>query len=240
MWFLMARKLVNLSISEISSVDRGAAGDRAGRGRARVMLTKRDDDDDLVQVAGLSMPSSIAKALNSLALKAEQEKETAMKTETESDVGVIAIAKKAAHALDDGTLTQETSALLQQRLAQEMFPNDSMGVALAKFYATPHGAEMLNHAVKKNYVDLQMRTALANADVLKMRDGDREPISNSAPKPIAHKEKPKPKLVDDNEESDDINPEPISMVDKAVKKFMASGLTYDESITKVLRASRGW
>jgi hypothetical protein len=43
-----------------------------------------------------------------------------------------------------------------------MFPNDSIGVALGKFFATPHGAQMLNHGLKKSYRDMQLRTALGN------------------------------------------------------------------------------
>jgi hypothetical protein len=38
----MPRRLTRLSIQEISSVDAGASGDRAGRGRAKVVLRKHE------------------------------------------------------------------------------------------------------------------------------------------------------------------------------------------------------
>jgi hypothetical protein len=38
----MPRRLTNISIAEISSVDAGASGDRTGRGRARVVLRKHE------------------------------------------------------------------------------------------------------------------------------------------------------------------------------------------------------
>jgi hypothetical protein len=84
------------------------------------------------------------------------------------DVGVVSIAKRSAQALDEGTLDQASYAKMQQRLAQEQFPGDTIGVALAKFFQTAHGAEMLARGVKKNYADGQMRTALGDGyDVLK-------------------------------------------------------------------------
>jgi hypothetical protein len=62
------------------------------------------------------------------------------------------------------TLNRSESRLiikLQQQLAQEQFPNDKIGVALAKFYATPHGAEMLNVGLKLNYEAVQRANALS-------------------------------------------------------------------------------
>jgi hypothetical protein len=80
------------------------------------------------------------------------------KENTMSD-GVISVAKRAASAIANGEIDQVTFAKLQQRLAQEQFPNDSMGVALSKFYATPHGAEMLNRGLKANYEAVQRANA---------------------------------------------------------------------------------
>jgi len=74
--------------------------------------------------------------------------------------GVVSVAKRAASAIANGEIDQVTFAKLQQRLAQEQFPNDSMGVALSKFYATPHGAEMLNRGLKSNYEAVQRANAL--------------------------------------------------------------------------------
>jgi hypothetical protein len=73
---------------------------------------------------------------------------------------VISIAKRAATAIAKGEINQKVFAKLQERLAQEQFPNDSVGVALAKFYATAHGAEMLNAGLKLNYEAVQRANAL--------------------------------------------------------------------------------
>jgi hypothetical protein len=45
-----ARRLVNLSIHEVSSVDSGAAGDHEGRGRAQVLLRKHDEGANEMQI----------------------------------------------------------------------------------------------------------------------------------------------------------------------------------------------
>jgi hypothetical protein len=45
-----ARRLVNLSIHEVSSVDSGAAGDHEGRGRAQVLLLKKRDEGANMQI----------------------------------------------------------------------------------------------------------------------------------------------------------------------------------------------
>jgi hypothetical protein len=50
----MARRLTNLQISEISSCERGAAGDRDGRGKASVLLLKRDDSGERVTLADIA------------------------------------------------------------------------------------------------------------------------------------------------------------------------------------------
>ncbi|MGO8925130.1 MAG: hypothetical protein ACLQF4_19600 [Xanthobacteraceae bacterium] len=88
---------------------------------------------------------------------------------------VISIAKRSAKALDDGQISQEAYAKLQERLAQEMFPTDSMGVALAKFYATPHGAEMLNRGLRKSHADMQKAGALGAYEPVAKADGNPTP-----------------------------------------------------------------
>jgi hypothetical protein len=75
-------------------------------------------------------------------------------------MGVVSVAKRAGVAIAKGEIDQQTYAKLQQRLAQEQFPNDTIGVALSKFYATPHGAEMLNRGLRANYEAVQRATAL--------------------------------------------------------------------------------
>jgi hypothetical protein len=92
-----------------------------------------------------------------------------------TDIGVVSVAKRAAVAIARGEIDQTTLAKLQQRLAQEQFPNDSMGVALAKFFATPHGAEMLNRGLQKNYTDMQKRGALGGYEPVGKAFGNETP-----------------------------------------------------------------
>jgi hypothetical protein len=79
-----------------------------------------------------------------------------------------------------------------------MFPNDNMGVALAKFYATPHGAEMLNRGLKKNYEDLQKRVAAGNGYIEKAER--EEPWDkDDAPRPHARRAQPRDTSQDDDD-----------------------------------------
>ena len=77
------------------------------------------------------------------------------------DIGVVGVAKRAAVAIEKGEIDQAAYAKLQERLAQEQFPNDSIGVALSKFYSTPHGSAMLNRGLQKNREDMQRSIALS-------------------------------------------------------------------------------
>jgi hypothetical protein len=179
-------------VEEVSLVTKGAGKD------CRVLITKRDDDTLATDVGALAVaagvaPARLAKAIKTLSKQKSgtvnvaprfhretlQSKREEFPMSDESGMGVVSVAKRSAQALDDGTISQEAYAKLQQRLAQEQFPNDSMGVALAKFFATPHGAEMLNRGLKKSYEDTQRRTALANADIVEKSNKPRvEPASN--------------------------------------------------------------
>jgi hypothetical protein len=81
-----------------------------------------------------------------------------------SNISVVDIAKRVVAAVAKGgtkIVDQTAFAKLQQQLAQEQFPDDNIGVALAKFYATPHGAEMLNAGLKLNYEAVQRANALS-------------------------------------------------------------------------------
>lgn len=77
------------------------------------------------------------------------------------DIGVVSVAKRAAVAIAKGEIDQLTLAKLEQRLAQEQFPGDTIGVAFRKWQSTPHGAEMLNAGLKKNDQTEQLRGALS-------------------------------------------------------------------------------
>lgn len=149
------------------------------------------------------------------------------RNDTMSELGPVSVAKRSVQALDAGEISQETYAKLQQRIAQEMFPSDSMGVALAKFFATPHGSEMLNRGLKKSYVDLQKRTALANTDVLK------------AAKPVAHAEKP-----DDDENDEGAGGETEPWDKKIANLMKEKNISYDAAASILHRAERvrkiGW
>jgi len=96
-----------------------------------------------------------------------------------SDIGVVSVAKRAGVAIARGEIDQQTFAKLQQRLAQEQFPNDSIGVALSKFYATPHGAEMLNAGLQANYTTMQKRNALGGYEPVAKAWGN--PASQQSP-----------------------------------------------------------
>jgi hypothetical protein len=135
-------------------------------------------------------------------------------------LGVVSIAKRAPQALADGTLTQEAYAKLQQRLAQEQFPNDSIGVALSKFFATPHGAEMLNRGLQQNYEEVQKRVAVGNGYIQK--DGE-----------VPHPRRASPRDTDDDDEDDG------GSVEQKVRRLMDKhNLTYDQAITRIHRAEK--
>jgi hypothetical protein len=133
----------------------------------------------------------VAKALGRVLLtqKRNEEKRSEERTKVMSEpMGVVSVAKRGAQALEGGEISQETFAKLQQRCAQEMFPTDSMGVALSKFFATPVGAEMLSRGLKKSYEDGQRRTAANAAEVvMKMT---RPHAEHAAPRDTSNDPKP--------------------------------------------------
>lgn len=79
-----------------------------------------------------------------------------------SNLSVVDITKRVVAAVEKGdkVVDQTAFAKLQRQLACEQFPNDSEGVALQKFYATPHGAEMLNCGLRRNYEAVQRTNSL--------------------------------------------------------------------------------
>jgi hypothetical protein len=155
-------------------------------------------------------------------LLAQKRNEERTKVMSEPTGGVVSVAKRSAAALEGGEIGQETFAKLQQRLAQEMFPNDSIGVALGKFFATPHGAEMLNRGLKKNYEDIQKRVAVGNAyDVLKSKDGL-----------VPHARAAAPRDTSDDDNSDET-------IDQKVERLMRDcNISRDAAISIVHRAEK--
>ena len=148
-------------------------------------------------------------------------------------LGVIGVAKRSVQALDDGQISQETFALLQKRLACEQFPNDSEGVALAKFYATPHGAEMLNRGLKKNYQVTQLRGALSNtaaANILKA-------FGNPASRQSEYETPPHPEADEMPHATGEVaEPEPF---DQKVERLMREkNISRDAAITLIYRAEK--
>ncbi len=70
---------------------------------------------------------------------------------------------KAEHMRADGQISDYASALLHQHLALEQFPESpNVGVALAKFYGTARGEQLLQGSVRKGYEEIQKRSALGN------------------------------------------------------------------------------
>jgi hypothetical protein len=165
-----------------------------------------------------SSPGARVLLLKSAANEANERNEAM----SESGLGVVSVAKRSAQALDNGEISQETYAKLQQRIAQEMFPGDSMGVALGKFFATPHGAEMLNRGLKKNYEDIQKRTALGDGydAVIKMN------------KPHAHAASPRDTSDDDGDDSDE-------SIDQKVERLVRDkNISRDAAISILHRAEK--
>ena len=83
----------------------------------------------------LSEVSVLRRAANPLAkvlIRKSQQENDPM-----GDIGVVSIAKRSVSAITKGEIDQVSFAKLQLRLAQEQFPQDSLGVALTTFYATP-------------------------------------------------------------------------------------------------------
>jgi hypothetical protein len=143
---------------------------------------------------------------------------------------VVSVAKRSAMAIEKGEIGQGTLAKLQQRLAQEQFPNDSIGVALAKFYRTPHGAEMLNRGLQKSHEDMQRRSALANAAEVLVAKAHGNPASRQS-----EYETP------DTEEADETphigeGDEPF---DQKVERLMKErNISRDAAITLIYRAEK--
>jgi hypothetical protein len=118
-------------------------------------------------------------------------------------------------------------------LACEQFPHDSVGVALAKFYATPHGAEMLNRGLKKNYQVTQLRGALSNtaaANILKA-------FGNPASRQSEYEMPPHP-LGDETPHAtgEAAEPEPFDQKSRAVDE--GKNISRDAAITLIYRAEK--
>jgi cytochrome c5 len=154
-------------------------------------------------------------------LLAQKRNEERTKVMSEPTGGVVSVAKRSAAALEGGEIGQETFAKLQQRCAQEQFPNEpTLGHALAKFYRTPHGAEMLSRGLRKSYEDGQRRVAQRDADIIEKMN-----------KPIAHAAAPR-----DTPDDDDAGE---GTIDQRVERLMQSrGISRDEAISVLHRAEK--
>jgi hypothetical protein len=120
------KRLTNITVSEVSSVDRGA-----GQG-CEVRLVKHE---------GTQMP-----VLEVTHVKEYHPRPAEPKSP-------VSIAKSAtAHLTSGGDLDQNTAAKLEQRLAMEMFPTLPLGKALNAWWATPAGAELQNAIVKRAHI----------------------------------------------------------------------------------------
>ena len=142
-------------------------------------------------------------------------------TMSESDLGFVSVAKRGARAVTDGVISQATGALLEQRLAQEQFPNaPTMGHALALWHATPHGRELQHALLEKAYRDTQLRSALGGGHdaVMKMNT------------PRAHAEQPDD--TDDDGDGDET-------IDQKVERLMRDkNISRDAAISILHRAEK--
>ena len=150
-----ARRLKNLRIDSVDSVDRGA-----GRG-VQVLLMKRDARRD----DGYAWASELAHR--------QFQKRQQQATETYT-MSISELVTKTERMRADGQISDYSNALLHQAIATEMFPEaPNVGVALAKFYGTAIGKRALQGATSKSYEEIQKRSALGNAyDVLLKQSGD--------------------------------------------------------------------
>jgi hypothetical protein len=182
----------------------------------------------------------VAKALGRVLLtqKRNEEKRSEERTKVMSEpMGVVSVAKRGAQALEGGEIGQETFAKLQQRCAQEMYPTDSMGVALSKFFATPAGAEMLSRGLKKSYEDGQRRAAANASEVVKASRGgeeieEPEKDKDGRPKPHAVHAQPEPEDRDDDDGGE-------GTIDQKVEKLMQSrNISRDAAISVLHRLEK--
>jgi hypothetical protein len=170
-----------------------------------------------------------------------------------SDIGVVSIAKRAATAIARGEIDQNAFAKLQQRLAQEQFPSDSVGVALQKFYSTPHGAEMLYAGLKASHEARQLATALsASVPLGKMGGGaGHERAANPASRQSEYETPPAPRVDDTPRGTGDSSryappgwdgssaAVSQSAFDKAVELLMRDkNISRDAAITEIYRAEK--
>jgi hypothetical protein len=142
--------------------------------------------------------------------------------------GVISVAKRAASAIANGEIDQVTFAKLQQRLAQEQFPNDSIGVALSKFYATPHGAEMLNRGLKANYEAVQRADALSAYGSVAKAHGNPASRQSEYETPDTEEAGETPHIGEDDEPFD-------QQVERLMKE---RNISRDAAITLIYRAEK--
>lgn len=146
------------------------------------------------------------------------------------DIGVVSVAKRAAMAVAKGELDQAACARLQERLALEMFPQaKSTGEALAKFFDTATGKEMLNAGLKANYEAVQKRSALANRAEVLIAKAFGNPASEQSPFTT-------PDVV---EAESDADYAVDGDVDAKVKEIMArDGVSFDIALSRVHRAEK--
>jgi hypothetical protein len=86
----MPRQLKNVVVHEISSVDAGASGDRTGRGRARVVLRKRQEDTTTMsELSVADEVNNIMKKLTDHGVPFDQAATVAHRTETAFKNGTV-------------------------------------------------------------------------------------------------------------------------------------------------------
>jgi hypothetical protein len=152
-----ARRLTNLKIHEVSSVDRGAAHGATVqllKGKPKMPTTlevqlvdKRQSEDIFAKAIGTAMPG----------------------------VAISAVCKKLVADHARGAITPAAFAKFQQELAVSLHPTASnVGVAMQRFFDSAIGKAMLADASSSGYERLQKSTALGNGyEVAKLNEMDR-------------------------------------------------------------------
>jgi hypothetical protein len=136
--------LRNLAINEVSSVDRGAAGN--GNVAARVVMMKRDE---VRPWDGVGTPPGADRGYRYV-------KEDSSMREQHN---LVNVAKGLGNAVEKG-LDGESFAKMQIELASQMFPDEPTPYhALAKLLGTNVGMEMVAKAARSHYEQLQKRSA---------------------------------------------------------------------------------
>jgi hypothetical protein len=229
-----ARRLKNLRIEEVSTVDRGAAPG------ARVLLRKRIDDNDAA-----SLEDQITRVMQENGITRQQAMDylrrnnagTALRDERtekmQTEMSALTICKRAQDMANAGRLSQFALNELMRHVADTHFAGN-----MAKMLATDSMGRPTNQFGAIFLAPRSARASAAeNAELMK-----REGYDVFKDKPLNHLAPPNPDDVaaDNDEDEEDDGAKRAEKTADAIKRYTAAGLSYDAAVTKVLREQRGW